>query len=32
MWVYRDNRWQLALSQQVTIQSAPTMAAVAAQK
>jgi Domain of unknown function (DUF4440) len=29
IWIMRDNRWQLALSQQVTIQSAGPLAAVA---
>lgn len=28
VWVLRDGRWQLALSQQVTIQSAPSLAAI----
>jgi hypothetical protein len=32
VWILRDNRWQLALSQQVTIQSAPDMPAVVAKK
>jgi hypothetical protein len=31
IWVLRDNRWQLALSQQVAIQSAEPVAAVASQ-
>ena len=29
VWVLRDGRWQLALSQQVTIQSAGSLSAVA---
>jgi hypothetical protein len=32
VWVLRDNRWQLALSQQVAIQSAPDVPAVVAKK
>ena len=32
IWVLRDNRWQLALSQQVAIQSAPPAAAVASRQ
>ena len=32
IWVLRDNRWQLALSQQVAIQSAPSAAAVASRQ
>jgi hypothetical protein len=29
VWTLRDNRWQLALSQQVTIQSAAPLSAIA---
>jgi hypothetical protein len=29
VWVLRDGRWQLALSQQVTIQSAAPLSAIA---
>jgi hypothetical protein len=32
IWVFRDNRWQLALSQQVAIQSAAPVAAVASKQ
>ena len=32
VWVLRDGRWQLALSQQVTIQSAASLSAVASKQ
>jgi hypothetical protein len=32
IWVFRDNRWQLALSQQVTIQSAAPVPAMASKQ